>query len=473
MGMNGDHQTVSLDEVLANIDTGYFHTRLWWVCGLGFAAAAIEVVVMGFVFPELRESWKLDEYQLGLLASIVGLGSIIGECLWGAVADRIGRRPVFLITVIVVVVAGIASACAPGPFMLCGTRFFVGFGYGGNIAVDFALLSEFLATQARGKHLFWVSTFWPVGQLFTTLAAWALIPHYGWRIFMACCVIPSLLAAFSRPWIPESPRWLLSRGRAQEATQVLRDIAATNGKRPDEVGLPDGTQVTLSNEVSQLSGSSGDEFYGDTSKLLSADLWRTTVGVSIFVSALNFAGYGITTFMPSFLEMKGIPGRTIYATMTLNALSQFPGVFGVAALAPVYGRLTLIQTSLFCAAAALLAFAFARDRVYVAMCTCFASMFLEGGWAMFHVYVPEAFPTELRASACGLLSATGSVFAMAAPFISAYFVERGLAFYAIISFSAIVGAASLLTWLFLHIETTDRDLQDKLKSVPSWLKMSG
>mmetsp|Transcript_44655 Transcript_44655/g.83216 ORF Transcript_44655/g.83216 Transcript_44655/m.83216 type:complete len:474 (-) Transcript_44655:94-1515(-) len=473
MVMNGDQQAVSLDEVLANIDTGYFHTRLWWVCGLGFAAAAIEVVVMAFVFPELRDAWKLDEYQLGTLASIVGLGSIIGECIWGAVADRIGRRPVFLMTVIVVVAAGIASACAPGPMVLCGTRFLVGFGYGGNIAVDFALLSEFLATEARGKHLFFVATFWPVGQLFTTLLAWSLIPHHGWRAFMACCALPSLLAAFSRPWIPESPRWLLTKGRVEEATQVLRDIAATNGKRPEEVGLPEGMQVTLANELSQLTGASGDDFYGGIMKLLSVDLWRTTLGVSIFVSALNFAGYGITTFMPSFLEMKGIPGRTIYATMTLNALSQFPGVFGSAALAPIYGRLTLIHVSLLCAGVSLLVFAYARDSVYVAICTCFASMFLESGWAIFHVYVPEAFPTELRASACGLLSATGSVFSMVAPFISAYFVERERPFYAILTFSAIVVSASVLTWNFLHIETTDRDLQDKIKSVPSWLKMSG
>jgi len=115
---------IPLDQVLSKIGLGYFHMRLWWICGFGFSAAAIEVVLMSFVFPELaRGPWKLDEYQLGALATIIGCGSIFGTTLFGGLADMYGRRNVFMITVVIVVVFGLASSFASSYYWLAGLRF--------------------------------------------------------------------------------------------------------------------------------------------------------------------------------------------------------------------------------------------------------------------------------------------------------------------------------------------------------------
>lgn len=312
--------------------------------------------------------------------------------------------------------------------------------------------------------MFFAVAFWPLGQLYTTLAAWVLIPSLGWRAFVVACALPPLLAAFMRPLIPESPRWLLMKGRQEEATAVLRLIAETNGDRTaEEVGLGDGVQIQLTNEVSNLIDSSDNpSYFAEVTKLFSGNLWRTTVGVGFYVSGLNVVSYGIQTFMPSFLEMKGLSMGSLYETATWNALAGFPGALGAGVLAIIIGRLPLMHLSLLCISACMFLFSHAFNPTMITIYSCIANAFLESGWAVFNVYVPEAFPTELRATASGALAAAGTLVSMVPPFISAFFVERQQQWLAIISFAAFALFTSLITWLSLDIETKDRDLQDSV-----------
>eukprot|EP00971_Amphidinium_carterae_P004123 81901-Amphidinium_carterae.1 len=111
--MEAPTQHVDLDDLLSRIGDGWFQTRLTWVCGLGFSAAAMEVVLTGFAFTELRKVWNLSEYQLSAVPMLVAAGSILGELSWGPLADRFGRCRVFVVTTLIVVVFGLASALAP------------------------------------------------------------------------------------------------------------------------------------------------------------------------------------------------------------------------------------------------------------------------------------------------------------------------------------------------------------------------
>jgi len=458
-----------LDSVLSQIGIGWFHLRLWWICGLGFSAAAVEVVLMAFVFPELRRApWELNEWELGRLAMVISAGSIFGETIFGYVADRYGRRNVFMGTVLIVVFFGIASAFAPSIGTLGALRFCVGFGYGGNIAVDFTLYSEFLPTEGRGKMLFMLTAFWPLGQVFACLLAWALVPTMGWRYFVAACAIPSVATALLRPLIPESPRWLLTQGRVEEATQICREIAECNGISAESLGLGDGCEVCLENEISMLANQRTE---ADTREdcmtnrgLFSEPFLRTTVGLLVIVSALNYCSYGILTLMPTFLEMKGIPRGSMYSTMLFNALAQLPGVLLAAWVATHIGRLAPFRVFIFCTGFCLWGFAMVSRTMEVTVCTAFASCFLEAGWALYHVYVPEVYPTECRAFATGFLSAAGSVVAMIGPMVSAALLESHTPFKAIMVFCSVAIFAGFAATFLLHIETKDRDLTDVSKA---------
>jgi len=453
--------SASLDQVLLEIGLGYFHYRLLFVCGIGFSAAAVEIVLTAFLVPELRATWGLNEYELGMLPTIVSAGCVLGELFWGHVADRYGRRWVFLVTVLIVVVFGIVSSLARGIWSLSAIRFLVGFGYGGNIAVDFALFSEFLPTRGRGWMLFGMGTFWPVGQLFTVFIAWLVIPRFGWRVFLVFCTMPSVITAFFRPLIPESPRWLLLHGKEEEALEVCRYMAKFNNLRPEDVGLKAGVQLTLANEAEQLMArSSNDGVNLAVLQLFNKGLWRTTVGSVVFVAALGFAGYATTTFMPSFLEMKGMGKLTIYQSMMLSTLSQFPGILLAAFLGTRVGRLGPIYSSMLLCGIALALFTLANGHISMVICCCLASCFLEFGWVLQHVYTPEVFPTELRAASAGIISACGSMMGAGTPLFTAWLVETHRTARVIAFFSTVCAFSSVALFSLLHIETMSRDLQD-------------
>jgi len=461
---------VPLDEVLARIGLGWFHVRLWWICGFGFSAAAIEVVLMSFVFPELQHApWLLDEYQLGILATMIGCGSIFGTILFGCLADKYGRRIVFMTTVCIVVVFGIASSFSPSWYWLGGLRFCVGFGYGGNIAVDFTLYSEFLPTHGRGKMLFLLTGFWPVGQIFASLLAWYIIPRFGWQVFVAACTIPTIITAFARPFIPESPRWLLVQGQTEEATKVCRDIAELNGMCLEvELGVSESWEVCLENENTEFASdphASGKHrgFFDSVAMFFCPALWRTTLGCLIMVSALNFTGYGTLTLMPRFLYMKGAPQENMYMSMVLNSIAELPGVALGTWAATHYGRLLPLRASMFLCGIGLLGFALVRAQLHITLCTMFASCFLEASWALYHVYVPEVYPTQCRGLATGFLAAAGSLVAIAGPIVSAALISSegpGDIMNVIFVFASIAMFAGVSSTMLLHIETKDRDLAD-------------
>jgi len=456
---------IPLDEVLAKIGVGCFHMRLLWICGFGFSAAAVEVVLMSFVFPQLALApWSLNEYQLGFMATAIGCGTITGTTLFGGLADRYGRRPVFMVTCVIVCVFGILSSFSPSYFWLIGLRFCVGFGYGGNIAVDFTLYSEFLPTEGRGKMMILLTFFWPLGQILAVVTAWVIIPRFGWQAFVAACTIPTIITAFARPFIPESPRWLLVQGRVEEATQVCCEMAEVNGVSAAEIGLGEGDEVCLDNENTGLEirpeTLQQRHFFFSLSRLFSPSLWQTTVGLIILGSSLSYTGYGTLTLMPRFLEMKGVSTPNMYRSMLLNSSAQVPGCF-IAAFAGLYlGRLAPLKASIFVAGAALFGFALANTQLQITMCTMTAACFLEVGWATYHVYVAEVFPTECRCAATGFLAAAGSVVAILGPIMSAALITTQRLLTVVTVFASIAMLAGISSYLLLSIETKDRDLAD-------------
>mmetsp|Transcript_50848 Transcript_50848/g.80598 ORF Transcript_50848/g.80598 Transcript_50848/m.80598 type:complete len:504 (+) Transcript_50848:114-1625(+) len=461
--------TIDLDKVMADIGIGRFHYQILWLFGVGFSACAIEVVLMAFLLPELRARWKLDEYQLGLLAASSSVASILGQMFWGAVADKYGRRFVFMSTVLVVALFGGLSALSQTALFLICMRSAVAFGIGGNISVDFSLYTEFMPTEGRGRMLLCMQAFWPLGQLVTCLAAWWIIPGSGWRVFVVACTVPSLLTGFFRPFIPESPRWLVLHGRAEEATQVCRKMAIKNGHRPEDLGLKEGVMVDLpTNSVTPLvvSGSSLVK-KGKTKpegslagKLFNSQYGCTTVGTILFSAALHAVSYGSMTFLPSMLERKGIHSGDKYFFMVLNSVSEFPGVFGIMALSHLLGRLFPMKVSLLVIALSFLIFSMAQESAGILTCVCLNAVFIESGWACYHTYLPEVYPTEMRATATGFVNSVACMMSALVPLCAAYFLDRYGVDKACMFFAAVALVGSIGSFLFLHVETHDRDLED-------------
>ncbi|MFN3346446.1 MAG: MFS transporter, partial [Candidatus Bipolaricaulaceae bacterium] len=221
---------LTLDEALEHVGFGPFQVRLLLLCGAIWAAVAMDVLVVSFALPSLRQEWALSPTQAGLLASAAFWGMLVGAWFWGIVADRVGRRRVLAITIIVENVFTLFASLAPSFPVVLVMRALIGFGMGGALPADYALFAEFLPVDRRGRNLVLMEGFWAVGALAAAGAAWAVIPKFGWRPFFALAALPGILAYYVLRHVPESPRFLVVRGQAEQAWEVLARIAHSNGR---------------------------------------------------------------------------------------------------------------------------------------------------------------------------------------------------------------------------------------------------
>ena len=189
---------------------------------IGDALEFFDYFLIGFVLAFLIGPWKLTFGQSAIVLMSSGIGAIIGAYVWGWLADRIGRRMVFIGTVLNFSIATGLLYFTPdnGWIYLTIMRFFVGFGVGGLYCVDLPLVQEFMPSSKRGWVGGLVTCVIPLGVGLGAVLA-AFMPSDQWRLLFAIGVLPALVVLLVRLWVPESPRWLCRQGRFEEARKSL------------------------------------------------------------------------------------------------------------------------------------------------------------------------------------------------------------------------------------------------------------
>ncbi len=155
--------------------------------------------------------------QMGLIGSIGLIGMALGAVISGTVADRIGRKKVFTITVLLYSIASAFCALSWNYQSLLVFRFLVGFGLGGELPVAATLVSEYAPSRVRGRFIVLLESFWGLGWIAAACIAYFFIPVYGWRMAFLIGALPALYVCLIRLHMPESVRYLLTRGRVDEA----------------------------------------------------------------------------------------------------------------------------------------------------------------------------------------------------------------------------------------------------------------
>lgn len=198
----------------------------------------MEILLLSFLAVVLQSEWNLSPNQTATITSSVFAGAMIGTLVLGPLADRIGRRPVFSITAAIICFFGFATAAANSfeALMLC--RFLVGLGVGG-LTVPFDTLAEFVPSSERGTKLLAIEYFWTAGTLLVPAFAYFSLGEgdntltNGWRLFVVLCGLPCLFSTLlGLVYVPESPRWLMTKGRHGKALSILRLAAKRNGLDP-------------------------------------------------------------------------------------------------------------------------------------------------------------------------------------------------------------------------------------------------
>lgn len=247
MGVSGAYERkVSLlnTTIKDEIGFGRFQFYLTWLAGFGWFVDNIWFQALSMSLPQIQLEFNPTHVQFATLALYLGL--LIGATFWGFMADVIGRRPSWNITLFISAVFGIAVGGANNFVALGALLSCLGLGLGGNLPVDGAMLIEFIPSSHQWILTF-LSIFWCFGQLFAAVIGWAFITTYrcdtvdncprssnmGWRYTWFLLGVVTLLMWVARFWvypIPESPKYLIGKGRDAEALEVIRFIAKQNGK---------------------------------------------------------------------------------------------------------------------------------------------------------------------------------------------------------------------------------------------------
>ena len=209
---------------LEALPMGSFHYKLLFITGLGWLFDAMDTGIIGFVLPVLGKEWGLAATQMGAIGSIGLVGMAIGAVIAGSIADRFGRKTVFSATVIMYSIATGLCAISWSYESLLLFRFFVGFGLGGELPVAATLMSEYAPTNLRGRFIVLLESFWGVGWICAACIAYLFIPVYGWHYAFLIGALPAIYVFFIRLHMPESVRYLLSKGRVAEAQKIVSDL---------------------------------------------------------------------------------------------------------------------------------------------------------------------------------------------------------------------------------------------------------
>ena len=201
------------------------HFVVLGVCSAGFLFDGLDFQIMAYVAPSLIKEWGLQPQVLGTVLSATIVGMIAGAYFFGIVSDYIGRRTGFQLTVMFFGLFTGACAFVTNIFQLAAARFGVGIGVGGFPALDITVLNEFMPAKHRGKMTNMSVITFPVGGLLAAWLASLIIPAFGWRALFLIGVVPAILVLGLRWIIPETPRFLLQKGRIREAKESIKWIS--------------------------------------------------------------------------------------------------------------------------------------------------------------------------------------------------------------------------------------------------------
>ncbi|MFJ9126994.1 MFS transporter [Streptomyces sp. NPDC102340] len=401
---------------LDRLPVGPWHRRLTAIVGIGAFFDLYEVFLGGVLAAALAESWQLSGTEKSWLIASGFLGMFVGANVLSVLADRFGRRKMFLVNLGMYSLFSLACAFAQDATQLSVLRFLAGLGLGAELVLVDTYLAEFLPRKVRGRYIAWAYTLGFVGVPVAALLGARLVAKHelfgidGWRWLLVAGALGAAFIQLLRTRLPESPRWLASRGRTAEADAVVRGIeervgVTTEAAAPvvpaprSEAPEPAGQKVPLG-------------------QMFKAPYARRTVMWWIFQILQTVGYYGFGSLAPVVLQAKG---HTVTESLSYAALSYLGYPVGSALSVPLIDRIerrTLIILSALGIAAFGLVFGFAEASWLIVgagfLLTVSSNVFSNA----FHVYQTEIFPTGMRSSAIGIAYSLSRLTSVVLPFIA-------------------------------------------------------
>ncbi|KOS23753.1 major facilitator transporter [Bacillus anthracis] len=388
--------------------------KLLGIAGLGWLFDAMDVGMLSFVMVALQKDWGLSTQEMGWIGSINSIGMAVGALVFGMLSDKIGRKSVFIITLLLFSIGSGLTALTTTLAMFLVLRFLIGMGLGGELPVASTLVSESVEAHERGKIVVLLESFWAGGWLIAALISYFVIPKYGWEVAMILSAIPALYALYLRWNLPDSPRFQ----KVEKRPSVIENIKS----------------------------------------VWSGEYRKATIMLWILWFSVVFSYYGMFLWLPSVMVLKGFSLIKSFQYVLIMTLAQLPGYFTAAWFIERLGRKFVLVTYLIGTACSAYLFGVAESLTVLIVAGMLLSFFNLGAWGALYAYTPEQYPTVIRGTGAGMAAAFGLVGGILGPLLVGYLVASQ----ASLSLIFTIFCGSILIGVFAVIilgqETKQREL---------------
>ncbi len=393
----------TITERLSNLPMGRFHWILLIAICSGWDFDGMDTGIIAFILPKLMMTWHLTPVQAGFVGSFGLVGMAVGSMLSGTIGDYIGRKKVFAGTLILYSLATGACGLAWSYESLLFFRFLVGFGLGGQIPVAVTLLSEFAPIKERGRMIVILESSWAIGWLIAGILAYVIIPRYGWQVAFFVGTLPVLYAPILWRIVPESPMYLMRKGRIDEAHAIVSKIETSLGIEPGT--KPSSVEVGIAAAVPAFS----------IGRLFSRGYLKNTICLWILWFGHVFSYYGIFMWLPTIMVQAGHEMLRSFEYLIWMSVVALPGYFIANKIIATYGRKSCMVGFVLLFAATAFMFGRAGSTWEIYLWSGLLSIANQGVWGVLYAYTPESYPTEARSTGVGWAAAWGRIGGMIAP----------------------------------------------------------
>lgn len=389
--------------------------KLLAIAGVGWLFDALDVGILSFVIAALAVEWNLTPTEMGWIGSINSIGMAVGAFAFGLMADRFGRKSVFMWTLVIFSVASGLSAATTTLAAFMVLRFFVGMGLGGELPVASTLVSESVAPKERGRVVVLLESFWAGGWLLAAIISYFVIPTYGWRVALILTAIPAFYAIYLRISLPDSPKYEANKTKRQSIWKNIQSV-------------------------------------------WKKEYAKSTLMLWIVWFMVVFSYYGMFLWLPSVMVMKGFSMIQSFEYVLIMTLAQLPGYFTAAWIIEKVGRKFVLSLYLLGTAVSALTFGFADTTAMLLVSGMFLSFFNLGAWGALYAYTPENYPTIIRGTGSGMAASVGRLGGIFGPLLVGVLTARSVDISSIFTIFTIAIVIAIIAIIFLGKETKQMEI---------------
>ena len=391
------------------------HALIFTLAGMVLIFDGYDSQIIAYIMPHLMKEWNLTPVTAGSIASYGFLGLMIGAAGFGMIADKIGRKGGLLICLAIFTIFSGAAYWAPNFKIFCILRFLAGLGMGGAMPLAITLVSEFAPARIRAKAVTAMFGGFTFGWAVAGLIAMLIIPTYGWRLPLLFGFLPILFLPVLVFYLPESIRFLVSKGKIESAVKEIRRMENAAGLDHQEWGTAD-----FALPATPPAGGF-KELFSPRLAVMTILIWAT-----YFCNLLVV--YGLATWLPSLLVKSGFSMVKSYSFGFVQALGASAGGFLLGFLMDRFGRKSGLIVAYLAGGVAIWMFGIVTGNISLYLVGAATGVFVIGSQIAQHVVSGEVYPTHIRSTGVGWALTVGRLGSIVGPLLGGYMQMWGLTF---------------------------------------------